>query len=565
VRAAILWRVYGCAALCAAGVACGLVYVMTEAGYHHEVPGQALRTAGSALAVGVVLGLWLPRRLIRRRLSGTPAVSERVRDVDSELSSTGTLPLGRVEYEFAAALTGTLVLALGLTWALTAGLAASLEGWRGVVVSRLLLPGWLMRAVLLTPLGLALVLLGVVGTTALVALHGWYRLQVQSRLNLIGFWLATLAAGALAAAVCSLLESSAGPALAAPLATFLGGIVAVSGRVAGAGAADLSVDRQGALNDLWRVLLGVGVVGFLAGGTLALLGASAARASQWGQVLLAVAGGAFVGTALATPFRARVQAVSGAALCILVGAAALFLAHPQSGGAVTGLWRGLVAGAALAACAVLTARRASAVLGGPQPALAWVGVVVAVGVGLGLAVAPGSRPRAMHGLTSPRATQASVRGLLNPPGLRTVVAALHWGFAGPALCSAWDLDLTGPRWDVIILDAAVPAGAVLRDCEAHRLVTRARAALRAGGRLVVEAPGPSLRGALRRHWTEVYVLRIRGRGAQYDALLCGPDVPAWVEALPALPGYDIDLHALPSAEEVEAWGASPGAPGSEER
>ncbi len=554
------WPVYGCAALCAWGASAGLLCVCGEADAQLPSARHALRVVGVPLAAGVILGLWLPRRVIRRHLEGGTAGTasqDTEREPPADPDARGQAARG-VEYDFAAALTGALVFVLGLAWVLVAVLAATLEDYRGVLTHRFVLGPGLTRVALLAPLHGALLALGMIGATALVALHGWHRLVTQPVTGIARLWLVMLVAVGFGAVVLAGATPRVTLCLAAPLATFLAGIVAVGRRPVGAASPRIEPDLRMSPARLWRPLLAVGASAALAGAVLvAATPVTGATAGAGPGVLAALCGALAIGVVLAcAALRMSSRAAELAPVCFLFAAVACL--WPESatrdGAFLDAGWRVGLAGMATAACVVFAGRSVAIQLGRTQRALAWVGAVVAAGSGLGFAVAPGRVGTTPEPTAGRNDALVVGRTLLETSGLSSVRVSLARAGPRASMPSAWDLDLGGNRWDVVILtrdqppDQALPRSAD----DARRLLRRCEAALRPGGRLVVELPADKLvRVALSTRQSEAYVLRIAGREARYAALILGPDVPAWLAPQPAPAGYDMWLYVVRRPDDVD--------------
>lgn len=452
----IVWQVYGCAALCAFGAATGLLRVIGEGLYHFSSARHTIGWLGAAVAVGVVLGSWLPRRVIDRRL-GAPVRAARGSGPSTRKGAArrSAKPAG-IEFEFAATLTGAVILALALLWVLLSGLAASMETYRALLAQRFMHPQWLTRVLLCGPASLGLFLLGALGTTVLVALHGWHRLVTQPRTHGTRLWVTILTAGALGAGFAALVQRADHLDLATLLATFAAAILAVFRKPVGAVRPDMPPHVQTHSHAVTRRLLLTGVA------------------------------------SMAT-------------------AVAVWLA---------------------------------------------VALLEAEGQGWPTSAANSPPPAAGHG-----AAARAARELFEAPGVRTayVYAERPGPKGGPP--SAWELDLRGPAWDVIVLAASPGAPPVvpLDTDRARRLLRRCAVALLDGGRLVIELPAEHLaeaavqpRGAAEAESTpRAYLLRVAGHGERYEALIVGRDVPAWLGQRPELPGFDVLLYPVRRAGDLE--------------
>jgi len=537
-----------------------LLCVLGEADAQLPSARHALRVVGVPLAAGVILGLWLPRRVIRRHLEGGSAATasqDTEREPPADRGARGRAAKG-VEYDFAAAFTGAVVFVLGLAWVLVAVLAATLEDYRGVLTHRFVLGPGLTRVALLAPLHVTLLALGMIGATALVALHGWHRLVTQPATGIARLWLVMLVAAGFGAAVLTGATPRTTVCLAAPLATFLAGIVAVGRRPVGAAPTQTEPDVRMSPARLWRPLLAVGVSAALAAAVLvAATPVTGATAGAGPRGLATLCGALAVGVLLACAAQRMSSRAAGLApVCFLLAAVACL--WPESathdGGFLDAGWRVGLAGMATAACVVFAGRSASIQLGRTQRALAWVGAVVAAGSGLAFAVAPGQAGTTSRPMTSRGDAVVVGRTLLETSGLSSVRVLLARGGPRAEMPSAWDLDLGGNRWDVVILSGDQPPGQALPRSadDARRLLRRCETALRPGGRLVIELPADELvHAALATHESGAYVLRIVGREARYAALILGPDVPAWLAPQSAPSGYDMWLYVVRCPDDVD--------------
>jgi hypothetical protein len=303
--------VLACAALCALGAALGVVVLLGELRYHIISPVRCPAYTLAALCVGVVLGLWIPRRVIRQRLARGPGGV--VQRVPSHLAETRGLRL-----EFAASLTGVLVLVFAVTWVGLCGGAVLMETYRAFLVRGFAHPPWLAQVLLAGPALAGLVVAGASGTTLLVALHGWYRLVTQPKTRIAWLWasilLGTLAAGVLAAQVAS----RAALAGLAPLTVFLAGVVAVLRRSDAVGPATPPPTRHRLTRDEALSLLIAALAAALVAGALVL--AVPPSGVIWGRLPVGVV--ALAGATGSGLFAARLVARCPAALS--TGAGDLF-------------------------------------------------------------------------------------------------------------------------------------------------------------------------------------------------------------------------------------------------
>ena len=221
-----LWQVCGCAGLCAFGTTIGLVAVLYELGQHTRTPIGALGYASLALWAGAALGAGLRHRLLH---TGNINANKPVAGLNHEKVQLG------VEFEFAASLAGGLILVLGLTWLLVCGVAAGMESCRAFFVQHFLLPPWLTKGLVLGPGLCGLLLVGVIGSTTLIAQRGWLRLLVGPLTNHEPLWLAILC-GSITGAGLTIVIANWGDLVVATLTPiFVAALLAVYRRAAGIG------------------------------------------------------------------------------------------------------------------------------------------------------------------------------------------------------------------------------------------------------------------------------------------------------------------------------------------
>lgn len=580
------WAATGCAALCAGGSTAGLLAVIREATLHTGQPWHALACVVLAVCAGGILGLWLPRQVLQRRL-----IAE---------NAPGAAPAPRVELEFAASLTGGLLIGFGLTWLITCAAAVGTESWRALLVRHFSWPPSLVRVAVLTPLCAILLLTAVVGAATLMALRGWLRLFPKATSRPPMVWTASLAAAAVASGLSIPVTDVRILLVAAPLSIFAAGAVAVHRRLPGVGAVPAAQAAAGGqrlplmaaatgvalLSPAWAVVLAIpgeawdttswGFAGTALAGA-ALIGLLAASrlvpkpydtrtmtlgfllsAAVWafsGQcdispaaiALLRVAALAFCGSACALSALQRLAASSGdgqrefarrlgavtAGVGLLLLAGMILRAHAGPG--AVSLLGMLVT--TLAACAALSAD--TALTGGRRLAscalmCAWLAIALLLG-----RFDPGkidSRPQSRLVDPSNLATR-SARDLYAGAGR---VAACGTGWEDPVadLVPAWDADLRGQRYAVVVL-----TGRTLTASDGdpnprltRRLVKRCATALLANGRLVIEQPDAAISPATlaaihelrRNHAWRTYLLTASGPTEAYAALLAGSDIPDWV-------------------------------------
>ena len=601
------WQVEGCAALCALAGSTGLSGLLAELS-HHFAARHVVSFAGATLCAGVALGLWIPRRVIRQRLSASETTS-----------SAGSADRG-VEVEFAASLTGVLMLILAVVWVLLSGLTLGLESYRGVLTQRFLHPPGLTLLLLSGPVTVGLLLLGATGTTVLVALHGWRRLACPTRPAVTRLWVVMLLSTALGGGVAASVTRPDMLVAATLLASFGAGIVAVFRKPAGRVPIEVQPPRAVQSGKTLLLLLMAGVAAAATGVALAASVPAQFMSLRQAAVGVVTLGGAsLLGIAIARAVPRVVATACGAPLLLLLIAVAWEGPHWMAALAplADGLGRLAIVACPAAACVALAGRRVAREHGRAQPAVALVGAAVAVGHGIGLVVAPWwlaaqghdsvavlcsvtltatavlalilahdvPRPAQLGGLatcaawfavvllardahrpaagasTAERSTARAAparlvaREWLATPGLRTAHVQLGEQGVNREATSARDVDLGGPRWDVIVIsdtrDAA--ARALARTAQTDRLLDRCARALLVGGRLVIEWPTAELAAeALCRMPNDpALLLEVTVDDDEYSALIVGRDAPTWLGERPRPPTADIQFHQVQDWVDVE--------------
>lgn len=585
-----------CAALCALAAATGVVRVLGELTEQLNTARAAVGYGGAAICIGAFFGLVVPRRIIRRRLGG-------------EADSHGGAGPG-VRFEFAATLAGVLILCLALVWTGLLGLASGLESYRILLTHRFVHPPGVTRLLLVAPVGLGLALLGAAGSTLLVALHGWLRLLQKDPAGVTRLWMAMLAAMALGAGLAAWLPQRSVLNLTTLLATFGAALVAVGRRSPGRAAVDVQHTPHIGPSALAAPLGSVALVSLSTGaGATADAVDSFVSAGTLGWGLLLLVGAALLGL-LGTRVARRVALGADLAVPLLLLASGVAWSLPYRPGAGAG--RLALLGLLAAACVVLVGRRIANVAGRIQPAVAWLGAAVTAGLGVGFALTSlWLRAHAVSGVAGASALVMAVAAGLSLCISRTVSRPLRrWGMAvialwfiglltgmriwfpqdastlstsdpGPATQVgrrllggadaratmvyaerggtdrsrpiAGDVDLGGPRWDVVVV-AAEPGGFALGSERAGQLLRRCHRALRPGGRLFIELPAEDLVTAVfrRRPRSTAHVLRVCGAATEYAALLIGDDARLWLEQRPVPTGFVTRLEPVRGADEIPA-------------
>lgn len=572
-RASRDWQMLGCVAFCAVGVTSSLLHVLTELQFHLSAAWPAWVCGLAVSAAGAATGLWLPPRMLRRRVTvaGAP---------------TGVA----VEFEFAASLVGVLILTLGVAAALAAGYAQMMESVRGFITARFLWPVGLSRMVLTLPAWLGLFVLAGLSAMLVVALHGWRQAATATAVGVRTLWLVALAVAGVTAAIVG--RSGTGPLsyVLTLLPLFAAGFLAVVQRGPRAENAPATPQYALTVQPLW-----------LPSATAALVGTILARAA-W-QIDAPAIGGAWAAAAccgcallalLIGRFIVR-RDVDADALALVVlpilGALEIcpaeWLGGSPAAAAITrvalavGLGAGVVqryAWRLAAQCGrpqpvleVLGTRCLAAVAGGliALPMLAAVlpgafvvtltalGATAIAGVGLAFRTpAPGSLRVAGWGALGAALLLMLVQASFGPamrapvePAPRTLADALGpWAArvenlaqvtlqrgGGAELPSAWELDWYGPQWDAVVVRSA-PARD-LSPGQARRVLQRCDRALRHGGRLLLEAPSATLARAARTYHAvgglapapERERLTAISDGSRSQLIALGHDVLEWIE------------------------------------
>lgn len=539
--------IHACAALVALGLAAGLPPLAREICYHIHPASTALSAAGLALCAGVILGLWYPRRLIQRRLAQT--LGGPSDDPALPAPAAGDGP----EMRFAARLTAALHAPLTAAWLLASGVVAGLESWRGLLANSFHLPFALFLGCVTLPALLALVLIGVCATVALVAVHGWYRLATRPHTNVARLWRSLLAATLAGSLTAWLADETSFLLLLAVGGALAAGVVALGGPSGSTTRPRVRPDVRETDGATRLSLLNVALAGSVV--TLSALWTITHRGGPIpspASTVFVVALGAVCGAGLGRILLRTGSATGAAPFLVLTAIAlsALVSRNAERGPAVLA-----PVSASAAACVILVARRVSLASGSVQYSLAWTGGALTCGAGVaflanlaplgglagsgigpywGLAMAltavvtllldQNTRPWLRWPGTAVAGLAAVVPLLFarsTPPGLPSSAAhrtsehhdpavtlgrewlrtgALCWealeggpGARAAAGPTVWNVDSAGPRVDVLFVPAArwwaSSAAGVPRATE-RRLLCRAARSVLPGGRLVVElVPG----------------------------------------------------------------------------
>jgi hypothetical protein len=593
--------VCGTAALAACGTAVGIVAVTCEVGWHVREPAYGLACVGGALGLGMIIGLWLPRRLIDRRMGLRPA-RRQASPEPADARGDGATPEA-VDLSFAASLAGALVLVLGVIWVALGVLTLRLEDYRGFLASNFVLPTAVLRVLVLAPALLGLGLAAAVSGTALTAMRGWLRLLATPAQHhgLLGvFLLLGILAGAL---LIGLIARPGGLFLATLLPLFVAGGLAVFPRVSGAARYEPLVLARSQRPEFAPILVTLVAVGAWALAWMVAAAEAGIDTRSLARVLSVAAGGALAGWWLARHWGRHDVRGAAAPLILLMCAMVWGFAHRLAAPTNAALLRVGVAAACGAACVLLAAGRVVRSQGSVQRAFALQTGLVSGGAGLTLAVGSvlvsAAGPGALVAVATLLVTSAAGVVLVLDVGLsaRTRVAGLSglllWlvillllgSFdlgrtdqqppmatrpAGPAVTAArslyeheqhvrldttgtgwWaagDFDLATRRHAVIVLDVAPDSdGAAPPSLTAlSQLLRRCDTALARGGHIVIETSGPETMSgvvaAARRAFVPpwpAHVLRVTSAADAGEFLLLGPNVPDWVRRH----AWAADVHA----------------------
>jgi hypothetical protein len=558
----------------------------------------------------MIIGLWLPRRLIERRMGLRPARQQASPEL-ADAWGDGATPEA-VDLSFAANLAGALVLVLGVIWVALGVLTLRLEDYRGFLASNFVLPTEVLRVLVLTPALLGLGLAAAVSGTALTAMRGWLRLlaTLTQHHGLLGvFLLLGILAGALLA---GLIARPGGLFLATLLPLFVAGGLAVLPRMSGTAPAEPPV-----LARPQRLEFGPTLVTLVAAGAWALAWMVAAAEAgvdtrSLARVLSVAAGGALAGW-WSVRHWGRHDARYAAPMVLLGCAVVWGFAHRLAAPPNAALLRVGVAAACGAACVLLAAGRVVRSQGSVQRAFALQTGLLSGGAGLALAggsvLVSAAGPGPLVAVATLLLTSAAGVVLVLDVGLslRTRVAGLSglllWlvillvlgNFdlgrtdqqppiatrpAGPAVTAArslyeheqhvrldttrtgwWaagDFDLAPRRYAVVVLDMAPDSGQAAPPSltALRRLLRRCDTALARGGHIVIETSSPetisavvaAARRALVPPWP-AHVLRVTSAADTGEFLLLGPKVPDWVQRHAWAADVDATLRPVTAPEE----------------
>lgn|GEM_PF-1630717 len=368
----------GCAALCAFGATSGVLTALAEVSLHANPAAMGVALASAIGCGGVVLGVWFPRRVIRRRLRRLSSAPE---IVGSERASRAA------GLEFASSVSGILIVALAAAVLLLVFASRTMESYRALLTTHTLLPLGLVRGLLWGPVCLLLASVGFAGTATLVALHGWYRQATEPRTRVWRLWLGILAAACAAGFFAATPEARPVLALLPPLAVFAAGAVAGLRTRAPTAERTPAAAVQSLSRREFSSLAAVGVAAFALG--VAWFVAQIAHSSSGASIGLswaALAGGATCGLLAGRLLLMLRRAEDAGLLALLL--AGITLAHPLGHYEPNALVALALTAFCVSACVVLIGRTVARTCGSVQYALSRLGAVAATGFGLALAICP---------------------------------------------------------------------------------------------------------------------------------------------------------------------------------
>lgn len=487
----------------AAGTTAAGLRTLAEVGQQCARPAGGVALAAATLSLGVLAGLWIPREIIRRRLA---RASER--------------PASPVvaDSDFAASLSGSVVLVLALLWSGLLAWVAGAETLRALAAQRFLLPAWGKLAALLAPPLVGLFLAGLLGTITLVSLHGWYRALTFPRMPIAGLWVTMLLGAAGGAAAVVVLEPRWIP-WAAILMLFMAAWV-TGLRPRGSPPARPVTPVVGPLpwRELSTALLAVAAAAVLLGVVQRLaMRQIEPTAAGLGAAALWTATGALAGPVLARAAWLRGHAATSSAAALLLAGLTCVLLPPGSP-----LRLGLACGL-ISLTIVVSAQHAALRLASVQQALTTCGLTVAAGFFIGL-TATGVFAR-----SPPKMAVAGAHVAL-PPAVQRAVALLETDraviIADTGALGSLDLRADAPR--VLILG---PGSMSPRDPQRRgRLLRRIVRTLGADGRMVLVGGDESLGDVLGRRelWPAGWRAYRLDDAADPPVVLIGSDIPAWL-------------------------------------
>lgn len=508
------------AALFAFGSMYAWLSLLDELKYH--LPAQMCTAiAAPAVLSGIVLGLLTPRFFILRhmkRVSREDAYSENsiARSSHGFRSPvpTSSDPIGGASGDFAATLSGGLLLCLGLIFLLLALFLAGLEDYRAFLIRRFTFPPSLTIALLAAPAMILAFLLGMGVSITLSGLHGWRRLSRQPKPRMILLWSALLV-GALAAAASasSLLDSSA-TLIVAPLAAMSASIIAVSRRRP-IFAATTTISNWNSpsrleildLTVLWTAVLLLGTAAALAPGEIG----PGARLGMWTAAL----SGGLVGMIAAAGLRRLGWTSSPAPYLLLLDAIFVLAPIPRFVEHVVEVarLRLFIVSVGAGGVAAAVAREWGQPCLRIQRTLVWLGVAAAAGLAFSAMLGIGLRtPEAVFF----GAALVSMFGML-------IAAWLLWqqerGFRGPRLAAA----ISAIAWLLCLLPGrdfsarSLPEGGARNAVVSDRLLDEVRRLVSTASFVIEERMPPRSPAEIAHLWN----VDLQGTTADLIILHCG--------------------------------------------
>lgn len=541
---------------------------------------------GTAVCIGAICGLNLPRRIIRRHLERTPAAHA----ANSNLTGGQS-----IELEFAASIAGGLTLVLAVLWLIVGGFLSGLENYRSLLTQRFFHPAWLTWALLIMPIWITVAAFAALATMATIAMQGWHFLAAGGTARLASIWSVLITGGAIGLIIGQhLLPLSSGLFIISLLVLFAAAMHAVMRRQVGSHAPPAAQRTTIRVSQITEPLSVVSALSFVTAALFVhqlVLGTSGSSRS-WLQpdlVALAIIVGVLVGRTALVWLPARRWHLP-ATLLLAAVICGMALRHDA---AVPAPWSfSLLLIACTASGVTIAARRLARLLRRPQAALTWLGTTLALASAAGLIVgsimreplSPRTsstiaallltmtaalllifgtyrRPPRVIGLTAVSAwllilawlgagsspapvdhtatnslrkeLRAVTRAFVRPAGARSITVHVNDCVAGEHDSSAWQVDLQGPRWDVIFVHAdktVEPATLSSRQTTVSRLSARLRHALRMGGWLVIDVAAEDLCQSLSRtarsNRIPAGLLRVQYAQSVHTVLTVGPGVDA---------------------------------------
>ena len=363
---------WGCAGLCALGATLAWSAIITEATRLLGTTLPSVRLVGSCGAVGLIGGLLLPRRVIRRRLERSAGTAE----------AAGPA----ADLEFAAALTGLLILLLGGLEATLGMLSAALVDYQRFLTECFIHPPAVTRLLLWLPMCLGLGLTGMASALVLTALHAWCGMLRAHTGPKTALWAAMLLATAIGSLLSACPERCAWLRIGALLATFCAALLAVL-RPTGDSGGSTSTIATVRVQTVWLPLLIVGATTSVVATVLldALWEADrSARPTTPTTALVCLAGLVALPLLRLVPTGQPAHTAVALVSLALAALAGLALRVTTDQGLAAGLSVVVLTSLLGAANLTIVTRCVTRIVGRVQPVLAWCGVAAATGLLIGL-------------------------------------------------------------------------------------------------------------------------------------------------------------------------------------